>query len=79
MKESHAQGRRKHFFGGQAKNIMETNGVLARHEIFKFNYIHDYDVIIIGHERSNARARLLACYRCRRVLNETERKNGSDF
>ena len=47
------QGRRKHFFGGQAKNIMETNGALARHKICKFNYIHDYDVIIIGHERSS--------------------------
>ena len=41
------------FFGGQAKNILETNGALARHEIFKFNYIHDYDVIIINHERSS--------------------------
>ena len=47
------QGRRKHFFGGQAKNVMETNGVLVRHENFDFNYIHDYDIIIIGHERSN--------------------------
>ena len=47
------QGRRKHFFGGQAKNIMESNGALARREIFKFNFIHDYDVIIIGHERSS--------------------------
>ena len=47
----HNQGRRKHFFGGQAKNIMESNGALARREIFKFNFIHDYDVIIIGHER----------------------------
>ena len=46
-----SQGRRKHFCGGQAKNTMGTNGVLARHEIFEFNFIHDYDVIIIGHER----------------------------
>ena len=38
---------------GQAKNIMESNGALARREIFKFNFIHDYDVIIIGHERSS--------------------------
>ena len=30
---------------------METNGALAHREVFKFNYIHDYDVIIIGHER----------------------------
>ena len=50
---NYKQGQRKHFFGGQAKNIMETNGVPARHEIFKFNYIHDYDVIIVGHERSS--------------------------
>ena len=47
------QGRRKHFFSGQAKNIMESNGALARREIFEFNFIHDYDVIIIGHERSS--------------------------
>ena len=47
------QGWQKHFFGGQAKNIMETNGALAHHEIFKFNHIHDYDVIIIGHKRSS--------------------------
>ena len=44
------QGRRKHFFCGQANNI---NGALARREILDFNYIHDYDVIIIGHERSS--------------------------
>ena len=30
----------------------EYYGNQARHEILKFNYIHDYDVIIIGHERS---------------------------
>ena len=41
-------------FGGQAKNIMESNDALARREIFKFNFIHDYDVIIIGHERSRS-------------------------
>ena len=54
------QGRRKHFFGGQAKNIMETNGALARREFFDFNYIHDYDVIIIGHERSSKVAGMLS-------------------
>ena len=32
---------------------MEINGALARREIFKFNFIHDYDVIIISHERSS--------------------------
>ena len=53
---------------------METNGALARRENFEFNFIHDYDVIIIGHACTRARARLLACYRCRRVLNETERE-----
>ena len=65
------QGRRKHFFGGQAKNTMESNGALARREIFEFNFIHDYDVITIGHERerSSSIARLLARYRCRRVLS----------
>ena len=47
------QGRRKHFFGCQAKNIMESNGALARREIVEFNFIHYYDVIIIGHERSS--------------------------
>ena len=47
---SSAQGRRKHFFGGQAK---ESNGALARREIFEFNFIHDYDVIIIGHKLSS--------------------------
>ena len=26
---------------------------LARNEIFKFNYIHDYNINIIGHERSS--------------------------
>ena len=31
---------------------MESNGALARREIFKFNFIHDYDVIIIGHARA---------------------------
>ena len=46
-------GRQKHFFGGQAKNIMESNWALARCEIVKFNYIHDYDVIKIGHNRSS--------------------------
>ena len=30
----HVQGRWKHFLGGQANNIMETNGALARREIF---------------------------------------------
>ena len=40
------------FFGGQAKNIMETNGALACREN-SINYIHDYDVIIIGHKRSS--------------------------
>ena len=54
------QGRRKHFFGGQAKNIMETNGVLARRKIFKFNFIHDYDIIIIGHERSSKATGMLS-------------------
>ena len=39
-----------HVQGGQANN-METNGALARREIFEFNFIHDYDIIIIGHER----------------------------
>ena len=33
---------------------MESNGALARREIFEFNFIHDYDVIIIGHERSSS-------------------------
>ena len=38
-------------------------------ETFEFNYIHDYDAIIIGHERSSAsKVQILACYRCRRVL-----------
>ena len=38
-------------------------------ETFEFNYIHDYDVIIIGHERSSAsKFQVLACYCCRRVL-----------
>ena len=48
------QGWQKQFFSGQAKNIVETNGVLAHIaccEIFDFNYIHDYDIVIIGHAR----------------------------
>ena len=53
MSQSCMQGRWKHFFGGQAKNIVETSGALAHREIFEFNYIYDYDVIIIGHERSS--------------------------
>ena len=32
---------------------METNGALACHEFFKFNYIHDDDIIIIDHDRSS--------------------------
>ena len=35
---------------------METNGALARREIFEFNFIHDYDVIIIGHGRELERS-----------------------
>ena len=34
---------------------MESNGALAHREIFKFNYIHDYDVVIIGHARAHDR------------------------
>ena len=33
----------------------------VRHEIFKFNYIHDYDIIIIGHERSSKVTGMLCC------------------
>ena len=63
---------------------METYGALARCEIFEFNYIHDYDVIIIGHARARARlyerssaskVQVLACYRCRRrVLKLTRQR-----
>ena len=35
---------------------METCGALARRlRATKFNYMHDYDVIIIGHELERAR------------------------
>ena len=35
---------------------METNGALARHKILDFNFIHDYDVIIISHARELERS-----------------------
>ena len=73
------QGRRKHFFSGQAKNIMEINGALARREIFEFNFIHDYDVIIISHERSskvNFYWHAIAADEC---LTRQREKNGGDF
>ncbi len=38
----------------------------VRHEIFKFNYIHDYDIIIIGHERSSKVTGMLCCRRVQR-------------
>ena len=54
---------------------METYGVLGRCEIFEFNYIHDYDIIIIGHERLSAsKVQVLACYDCRRVLKLTRQR-----
>ena len=67
-----SQGWQKHFFGGQAKNIMESNGALARREIFKFNYIHDYDVIIFGHEQVTGMLSLP-------MRTRQREKNGSDF
>ena len=74
------QGWRKHFFGGQAKNIMETNGALARREIFEFNFIHNYDVIIIGHARALEQGYWHAIaadeFEC---LTRQREKNGGDF
>ena len=54
--------------------LWKSNGALARHEIFEFNFIHDYDVIIIGHARARELERSSKVTGCRRVLNETERK-----
>ena len=57
------------------QRVMETYGVLGRCEIFEFNYIHDYDVIIISHERLSAsKVQVLACYHCRRVLKLTRQR-----
>ena len=59
---------------------METNGSLVHREIFEFNFIHDYDIIIIGHarelERSSKVTGMLSLPTS--AHNETE-KNGGDF
>ena len=60
---------------------METNGALARREIFEFNFIHDYDVIIIGHGRELERSsqgywHAIAADEC---LTRQREKNGGDF
>ena len=57
---------------------METNGALARREIFEFNFIHDYDVIIIGHARELEQGywHAIAADEC---LTRQREKNGGDF
>ena len=63
------KGGRSIFFRWSGKELWKPVARLRAVKFFEINYIHDYDVIIIGHELARAsKVQVLESYHCRRAL-----------